>query len=220
VSTKGDTIAGQRNMAVGMRHWNGHLLCAIDTETTGFDPELNEIVEISIIPLDATLSVHTEYKMLNMYIRPEKLSPDDARPPGLTDKKLAEYMIHGLNSFKAMEVLTEWFENLRLGSGKRVMPLGHNWPFDMNMIRSWLGPKNYDYMFHGHFRDTMALARTFADANEFHMYPTAPYSSVSLGALCKHYGIVLNNAHTSSEDALATAHLYKTMINQMRGSFG
>lgn len=217
MSTKGDTLAGKRNMAVGMRNWNGNLLVSVDTETTGLDPELHEILEITALPIDATLELHTLYPPFNMFIRPEKLSPEDARPPGLSDAKLADYTMNGLQSHRAADMFIAWFEELNLGAGKKLMPLAHNWPFDAIMIRSWLGEKNFEHIFHGHYRDTMALAKMINDACEFNMTPVCPHAFVSLSKMCDIYGVKLMNAHTANADAMATIDLYRQMCSRLRG---
>lgn len=209
------TIVGKKNMRVGMTNWNGNLLCAIDTETTGFNPELHEVLEIAVIPLDFNFEIHTLFPPFTMMIRPSRFNPNDVRPPGLTDSKIAKYKLYGLEEQHAADVFTEWFEKLNLGPGKKIMPLAHNWPFDRSMIQSWLGPKNYEHVFHFHFRDTMALANTMNDIAELKNYEVIPHPKKDLGSLCYKYGVNLENAHTAIDDARATGQLYAQMIKTM-----
>ena len=54
-----------------MKHWNGHQLCAIDTETTGLEAGYHEIVEIAIIPLDSEIKPRTDVLPFNIFIKPD-----------------------------------------------------------------------------------------------------------------------------------------------------
>ena len=68
-------------MGTSMIHWNGHQLCAIDTETTGLDPNYNEIIQICILPLDSNIKPRKD--VFPFYIEivpdhPERASPEVA----------------------------------------------------------------------------------------------------------------------------------------------
>ena len=212
---------GKQNSSVGLVNLNGNLLCAIDTETTGVEDgpsDLNviEIVELAVIPLDHNLEIHKGFPPFITKLKPELLGPNDVRPPGMSEKKFMDYMMYGHSQYTASELFTEWFNKLNLGTNKKITPLAHNWPFDHKMLHSWLGPKNYNFIFHGFYRCTMGLANMLNDSAELKLHDEVPYPKKGLGTLCSKYGVELVNAHTASDDAMATAKVYKEMLKSIR----
>lgn len=196
----------------GMNHLNGNLLCAVDTETTGFSPEKNGIIEICILPLNSRLDVHENFPMFHMRMKPEEgeeIDPDALR---VTQMDLARIMLEGFQRDTVADYVMNWFETLGLPAGKKVVPLAHNWPFDRLMIQYWLGEKSFEHIFHGQFRDLMSVALYLNDCADARA-EQVPFSKVGLRYVCNLLKVEHLKAHTAIGDCMATAQCYKKILS-------
>jgi DNA polymerase III epsilon subunit-like protein len=99
-------------MAKSMIHWNGDLVCAIDTETSGLDPHWNEILQIAVLPLDSNFERRSDVMPFYITLKPdypERVSPDALRVCKLN---IGELMLRGLDQEKAREVFLEWVDGI------------------------------------------------------------------------------------------------------------
>lgn len=204
---------GYSKVFLGMKHLNGNLICAVDTETTGVDPDVSGIVEIAVIPIDHMLNVHPSIPLFNMTMKPEDGEVIDERALQVTKKDLGKIIMNANTRDRVGDLLLSWFEGLKLAPGKKVIPLAHNWPFDREMIIKWIGRSSFDYIFSPLYRDTMAIASYLNDCADARN-EDVPYSKVNLKWLTKQYNIEHIDAHTALSDALATANLYKEMVKR------
>jgi DNA polymerase III epsilon subunit-like protein len=193
-------------------HWNGHLLCAIDIETTGLNPKEDQILELAILPLTPDLEPRKDILPFEVLFSPRDVSQfkkDQVVLPGLT---LAELILYGLDEFTIGELLEQWFLKLNLPEKKKIMPLGHNYlSFDMPFLKEVLGPANYDYFFDFHTRDTMTCSLMFNDMADFQS-TDYPFPKHSLTYLCSQLRITNHRPHRALADCVATAAVYKRMI--------
>ncbi len=203
-------------MAISMQHWNGNQLCAIDTETTGLDSHHHEIVQIAIIPLDSNIEPRQD--VLPFYISMIPWYPERANEDALKKNKLklADLMLKGFDKDKSIDLLSEWIDKLDLpytpgGFRKQIVPIGHNYAFDLRFIEPWIGLKMYNEYFNFHFKDTMIAAGWLNDRAAMHG-EKVPYSKVNLQWLCNKHKIKTERAHDALQDALATAKVYKEML--------
>lgn len=211
-----------------MKHWNNNLLCAIDVETTGLDPTCNEIIEIAVVPLDFNLRMCTDarFRFFHATLRPDnvdQINLDAIKVAKISDnsldfedvacdlKRIRFTLETGLDKYRAADLFVEWFENLKLLSKKRIMPLAHNWPFDRSFMIEWLGQPSFDYVFDPRYLDTMAIAKYFNDLAEAYGQPV-PFPKLKLGVLCERYHVDRGTAHNALDDAVATAACYRGMI--------
>jgi DNA polymerase III epsilon subunit-like protein len=198
-------------MARSLVHLNGNLLCAVDTETTGLDPEVHDIVQIAVLPLDSEIRPLEGILPFNMHLKPKR--PQNADPKALKINRLnlVELIERGMEPDRGADIFMEWFEKLNLGYNKRIAPLGHNYPFDRGFIHGWLGPKNYEFAFDYHVRDSVSAALFLNDRAAFHA-EAAPYPKVNLKYLCSQLGVENQGAHDALQDCLATAECYRRMM--------
>jgi DNA polymerase III epsilon subunit-like protein len=197
-----------------MLHMNGNLLCAIDVETTGLECGVHDVIELAIVPLNHLIEPFKKYKPLVMKIKPRR--PENAvsramKKSGLT---MTDIMMYGQDPWKAADIVEEWFEKLQLPVRHNIIPLAHNWPFDREFLIEWLGIKTFQYVFNGHYRDTMALAGFFNDRSYDQKKPYV-YSKMGLEALCNRLGVDNKMPHRALYDCLATAEIYKKFVTQL-----
>lgn len=195
----------------GLVSLNGNLLCAIDCETTGIDPRQHDIIEIAILPLDNHYVPSRLVRPFVMTMKPERPENINLDALEVNRGKLADIMANSLPADKVADFLVEWFERLNLGFNKRLSPLAHNWPFDRDMIIEWLGPKTFELIFDGRFRDTMSFAACMNDCAE-EVGELCPYPRVSLGTLATRYHIDHTDAHNALPDCRITAEVYAAMV--------
>ena len=196
-----------------MAHLNGHLLCTIDTETTGTDPRKHEIIQIAVIPLDGLLDPDGKRVPFILDLKPEKLENIEPSAMDCNRRELAQLILTGVDQYRAADLFVEWFEKQKLGYNKRIMPLGANWPFDREMIKEWLGPKTFDLCFDGQYRDVQTVATYLNDLASIRGLPY-PYPKINLGYLCNQLRIERLNSHDAVDDARVTAECYKNLLKQ------
>ena len=194
----------------------GHLLCAVDTETTGLDPKVNEIIQIAILPLGPDLKPNKNFMPFNMHLQPTR--PEHINPKAMSVNKidLNWIMQHGIDPFQAADLLEEWFDKLNLPINKKILVLGQNYCFDRGFIGEWLGPQTYDYIFHYHYRDAMVAAIYLNDrAASFGEKP--PFNRISLNNLCNKLEVENIRAHDALEDCKMVAECYRLMLRTYVG---
>lgn len=198
-----------------MIHLNGHLLCAIDTETTGLDYLKNDIVEIAVVPLDFNLE--PDYNYIPFDIRMSPTNYDNIDYSVISKKKLAYYEKEGYNPLIAADLFTEWFERLRLPDKCRIVPLAHNWIFDSDFIREWLGPSSYNLYFDSRHRDLMQVSLFLNDAAD-HQAERCPFPKNKLSYVLSQLDIEVDHdqLHTAFYDAIKTAEGYKKLCQRCK----
>lgn len=212
-----------------MKHLNGNILAVVDVETTGVIPRHHDIIEIAVLPLNSALDPHPEILPFHITMqpaRPDNIDPDALfinksttsddinridRPVVRSRSRLLELMRKGIEPDVASELFVEWYHNLGLRPYKRICPIGHNYAFDREFIIDWLGIKSYELCFDPRYRDTMGISCFENDKADFFGRPF-PYQKNSLDYLCNALKIENPMAHQALSDCLATAEVYKAMV--------
>lgn len=192
-------------------HLNGSVMCAVDIETTGTDPQKHDIIEIAIVPLDSNLKPIQTILPFSMLLQPGRPQNIKASATRVHGKTLVELQRDGIEPFKAADLFDEWFEHLKLPFGKRIVPLAHNWPFDRSFIIAWLGIEHFNQYFSALYRDTMVTAQFFNDRAAFHAHKV-PYNKVRLSYLASQMDIPHEHAHSALHDCLVTAQVYHRLM--------
>lgn len=194
-----------------MRHLNGHVMCVVDTETSGLIAGHHDLIQVCVLPIDAKLEVRRDivpfYTGLQLK-RPENIDPELKIGSKM---KLAEAQTNGLDPYRAADFFEEWFEKLKLPPGKRIIPLAHNWPFDRAFLVDWLGNENFNQFFDSRYRDSMVSANFCNDRADF-MNEPYPYPKVNLSYLAAVLKIPHERAHDALGDCVVTLETYKRMI--------
>jgi DNA polymerase III epsilon subunit-like protein len=197
-----------------MVNFNGHMLCSLDTETTGRTPGYHEVASIGVQPLDSDF----EFILDPFYIEIKPDYPERAEKGAMAKNGFTlDYLMEtGVDSQTAVDLFVDWKNKLGLSGGKRIIPLAHNFPFDKAMLLALFGQDLYDDCFAWSYRDSMALASSMNDLCNAAGNKT-PFPSISLVAICKAYGLQYDNAHNSLADARACAQVYKYHIKSFLG---
>lgn len=200
-------------MAKFARHMNGNLLCAVDVETTGFKPGFHDLIQVAVLPLDSEIKPLTSVIPINWKLQP-KYENIDPVANTVHHHNLAELRLHGIEPYKAADLFVEWWEQLGLGIGKRLIPLGHNYQFDKAFMIDWLGQETYELCFSYDYRDTM-IALTFLNDRAGLQALPYPFSKLSLKHLCSELEVVNELAHDALADCVATAECYRRLCQKL-----
>jgi DNA polymerase-3 subunit epsilon len=196
-----------------MKHLYGNIIASVDVETTGLVPGKNEIIQIAVVLLDNLLLPTNNVFYTN--IRPNH--PDRLDPHSLAINGLGlDTLLEAPSQFRALDLFLEWIESLHLPLGRKLIPLAHNYLFEHGFLSAWMGPKCFDSVFHYHPRDAMMCALAMKDQLGL-AGKQAPFKGVGLAELCKVYGITNDKEHDALADAIAEAHLYRTLLGATNG---
>lgn len=163
--------------------------CLVDVETTGLDPQYDEIIEIGAIRVRSG-EMRDRFRML---VKPsEPISEFIEQLTGITNDMLAEAL-----------PLKSVLQVFRTFLGDDII-VGHNINFDINFLYDGCIALNLPEISND-FVDTMRIARFVIPELEHHR----------LKDLCKHYQVENLNAHRAIYDCEATFELLK----QLRKTF-
>ena len=201
-----------------MQHWNGNLLCAIDTETTGLLSGYHEIIQICILPLDSNIKPREDVTPFYIEIKPEHKERADPKAMKVNRLDFTTIARRGHDVEAAKGLLEKWIDGLGLpstkfGTRKKLIPLGQNYGFDRAFITEWLGPELYDELFHHEYRDTKMSAAYLNDRAGMHA-EKVPFNKLGLTWLAKVCNVPRGRAHDALADCVATAGVYRHILNQ------
>ena len=170
------------------RPYDGPIV-VLDFESTGLNTAKARIIEVGAVKLVEGTVTETFQQLVD---------PEEALPPKITEiTGITDANLQGQP--KAETVLPKLLEFI--GDA----PLAaHNASFDVNLLKSEL--KRLNLHWNGPVLDTLTYARK--------LYPKL--KSFRLGALCKHLGVSLKNAHRAVHDAAATAQCLARMFAETR----
>ena len=174
-------------------------LAFIDIETTGFNIQQHEIIEIGVVIAKQKDGVPLEIiDEIEIKITPSRLNEADPEALAINGYNEAEWMFaYDLSS--AMKLLSE--------KTKDCIMVAHNIAFDYSFIAKAFADTGIEnQMFYAKI-DTIS----FAFARLSHIPEVTRFS---LGSLCEYYGITNERAHTALADSRATYKLYKKLTEK------
>ncbi|MFA5927756.1 MAG: helicase C-terminal domain-containing protein [Candidatus Margulisiibacteriota bacterium] len=175
-----------------MAEANDITFIVVDVETTGLTPELNEIIEISLVKIK-------KQKIVDKYtslIHPEKHIPHYVSTlTGITDKMLVTAPAFTDIVGKILPFFKE----------ENVVFVGHNVQFDYDMLNATLQRAGYSRLYCP-VLDTQFLASLF--------FPRL--ASYKLGSIAKAMGVKADNLHRAEDDALITAKILLKSLQKIK----
>ncbi len=198
----------------GMQHLNNNLICAVSAEATGPDPFIHEIIELCVLPLDQFIEPHKELLLFNIVIKPEEPSLIDYKYCRFSRERVADAVIRGLDKYKVADLLRDWFDRMLMPEGKRIIPIGYEWPVDRELLLKWLEPENYFAIFSDNYRDVKVSANYIND--RFNCKGEAvPYSKQDLRWLAKTHDIEKVGRGCCMEDCRTIAMIYQRQLKML-----
>lgn len=182
-----------------------------DTETGGLTPD-HSLLTLSAIVTDRQFNIVTVHDMdPGVYMR-LKYDRYVTHPRAMEVNKinLDEHDEHGFTVPEAREIFESFVKEGRAATGEsKLIPAGHNVPFDTRFVQAYLMPEDQwsRYFTHPAF-DTCAIARFFTAANLLS-------GGCGLPALREKFGIATGTAHNAENDNLATVLLAKKFLELM-----
>lgn len=179
-------------------------LAFIDTETTGLNYDLHELIQIGAVIVDQnwdttdgkpTFEIVEEFELK---IKPERISDADPVALRVNGYDPSEW-IFGYTLPQAMEIFAKKTE----GS----IMVAHNVCFDFGFIEKAFRITGIENKMHYHKLDTISIA--FAKLHSDH-----EIEKFSLRVLAQHFQIENKNAHTALSDARATFQLYQKLMSR------
>lgn len=208
-------------MANSMIHFNNDILCAIDTETTGFTHGFHEIVQLAIVPLDSNIIPRTDVPSLDIFISPDYPERWSKKAKNVINKvDLQKILKIGIDREKAKDVLSDWIDKLDIpmSSGgvyrKRIVPLGYNYQFDLGHMLDWLGDDLYTEWFGHDYRDCYRYVLSRNDEAAMDNAPKIPFPKTTLTSVASRLEIDTEYAHNALQDCIMTAEVYRKLTTQ------
>ncbi len=172
-------------------------LAFLDLETTGFDVEKQEIIEIGVVIINQQNGILCDIlEEFEIKIQPEHIETADAEALSINGYNEADWMF-AVSLKQAMEMLSE--------KTKDCVMVAHNVSFDYSFLAkafSITGVENK--MFYAKI-DTISFA--FA---KLHKLENAP--RLNLKSLCEYFGVENDRAHTALADTRATVEVYRKLL--------
>lgn len=196
----------------GMQHLNNNVLCGLKTELTGPDPEMHELIEVAVVPVNQMLEIHEDYPLFNLRVRPMEPNPfDDFKECRLSRSEIAQACLRAFDRDKVADLLLDWFHGMHLPFRKKIIPLTYNFPRERQILINWLGYEKYNEMFSEDHRDILVAAHYMNDRQCVKAEPVV-YNKQTLSWLAKIHNVQPVERGTACSDALLCAQVYKRML--------
>jgi len=162
-----------------------------DLETTGFDPDEDEIIEVGFCVVhDGEVT-----KESGCLVRPDKTIPEVVeRLTGITNEKAQK------QGFPWSEVADRWRPYLE----EEETWCAYNASFDIGFVEAHFDPSPT----YSHIVDPMRIAQRFI--------PSSKIKDTKLGTVAEFFDVSLRNAHRAVQDAKATMRVVEAMTDQLR----
>lgn len=174
-----------------------HKLAFIDVETSGLDPQKQEIIELACIVCSrgnssSDLTIEKELEVKIKMEHPELAEPEALRVNGYNEMD----WVFAYTLPQALELLNK--------ETKDAVFVAHNVCFDWSFIEAAYKKAGMEHGFHNHKIDTLSIA--------FAKLQGTDARHLSLRSLCERFGVTNEKAHTALADTRALVEVYKKLM--------
>ena len=185
-----------------------------DTETGGLEYKKAPITQYAAVILDGlTLKEIDRYET---YLKPYAGLEIDPVALAKTQVTMSD-VNNGIKVKDFVKTVTKWWDMHNTVKTKkemgRLVPVGHNVPFDNGFIQYALDLCDAGLLWNYHFPniiDTMSLAKITWGLDRV--------EKINLGSCCERCNIKLIGAHGAMNDVEATADLFRWYMKKLRGN--
>ena len=180
-----------------------------DCESTGFDPKINDIIQLAyIIEIDGKIEVEGEFKV----------QPFDYSTIEKSALEVNQITVEQLKTFTAPRTvhsslisILDKFVN-KYNKEDKFIPAGYNVKFDMGMLENFFEKSNHKYFGSYFFRHSL---------DPMHFLSFLEYKGLielenfKLVTVCKHFGIEFDE-HNALADVKATRELTLRLMDYLK----
>ena len=179
-------------------------ICYFDVETTGIDPEDQDILQFAyIIEIDG--EVEKKGSLFTQPFRYETISPDALKVNNLTIEQIRKFPPPEQVHAEMIEIFDEFID--RYDRTDKFYPAGYNVGFDIQFLHNFFRKNNDKYFgswFNWHKIDPLSILYFMEYAGLISL------ENYKLETVCNHFNIVLD-AHEAGSDITATRKLIKLL---------
>lgn len=199
-----------------------YILYIIDTETTGLDPSLHEIVELSAFRVSLEDESKNEQKTWLIQAKNKDSISDEAlKINGHKKEDILHLSQHGKDNYlppdKAIEQIEQWIAEDDMSALDRVF-VGQNPLFDFNMMEALWKRENAKDTFPFKTGHNKLIVDTKQIAMFIDIAIGVKRERYNLESLVKDFGVKKEKAHRADGDVRMTKDLILTQINGLKES--
>jgi oligoribonuclease (3'-5' exoribonuclease) len=190
------------------------LYVPLDTETGGLDPKTSDVLTIYIAVADENFKILDE---LDLKLKPDgdRLPVTEAGAMKVNGIDLAKHLADPTTitySEARAQISTMLKKHLKKnGRYSNLIPMGHNVPFDLNMIHHHIMNKEeWEKICHYRNIDTNPIVWLMKDSQWW------PSDLGNLGSVVDYLGVPKRAAHNAKEDTLMMVDVYKKILEIMK----
>ncbi len=199
-------------------HFNLQVLCAVDIITTGNNPKIHDIEEVTIFPLNSHYQISRTIIPFNCLMKPRKhwrmMGSEFIKEHKICKKDNERCWWEGIDRAVLRDLFDSWVESkLKPVERKKIMILCYDYGKTKAFLTEWLGFLNFESNFHWQVRDIMSLAlftNDFADthAQEYKI------QKCDFGYICSSLKIAVD-----MKDSISRAHAIAQVWESLLYSF-
>jgi hypothetical protein len=210
---------------------NGNTLASVCIDTTGSNPREHDLIRIAIVPLyHNTFERHRDFRPYVTELRPihdyPLLANREYRRDG-SDTMTHRYRtntrnlydaaeVRGVDRYDAAALLDNWFLQHKCFIGKRLIPIGYDWPFISSFMIHWLGYDEYTTIFDYRYRDLLPLY-TMENDHSVHTFSDTKFKKVDFSYVATQMGFPPSTLQLDvGERALVQAAIYKEYLTRCK----
>lgn len=179
--------------------------CVVDTETTGLDPKIQEVIEVAAIICDKNLDLVAK---TSFRIKPQRLETAAKRALEINGYDPKTWNPDFLTHVEAYEYLNR-FVKKHTGEEKVIL-FGQNIQFDKDFLLAGYADAGLECALDIPTADLMDMAKVWSKVKGVRL------ERYSLKYLAKFTGIVNENPHAAEADAVATLEILKWFVSDFK----